>query len=91
MKMCNEIIGIVRRISVSLPRKALLIIYKSFVRPHFDYDDTLCDKPDNQNFKNKLENAQYKAFLAITGAIQCTSRRRLDDELGLISLSKRRW
>ena len=89
--MCNEIIGIVRRISVSLPRKALLIIYKSFVRPHFDYGDTLCDKPDNQNFKNKLENAQCKAFLAITGAIQCTSRRRLDDELGLISLSKRRW
>ena len=49
------------------------------------------DKPDNQNFENKLEKIQYKACLAITGAIQGTSRRRLHGELGLISLSKRRW
>ena len=34
---------------------------------------------------------QYKACLAITGAIQGTSRERLYKELGLESLSDRRW
>ena len=35
IKKCYKLIGIIRRLSVSLPRKALLTIYKSFVRPHF--------------------------------------------------------
>ena len=51
IKKCNKIIGLITRISVSLPRKALPTIYKSFVRPHLDYGDTLYDKPDNQNFE----------------------------------------
>ena len=37
----------------------------------------LHDKPDNQNFENKLEKVQHKACLAITGAIQGTSRQIL--------------
>ena len=63
-----------RRLSVNAPRKALLTIYQSFIRPHLDYGDILYDKPET-----------------ITGAIQGTSRQRLYDELGLHSLSKRRW
>ena len=31
------------------------------------------DKPNNKSFKNKIENIQYKACIAITGAIQGTS------------------
>ena len=34
---------------------------------------------------------QYKAALAITGAIHGTSRDKLDQELGLESLKPRRW
>ena len=49
------------------------------------------DKPDNQNLENKLEKLQYKACLALTEAIQCNSRQRPYDELGLITLSKRHW
>ena len=49
------------------------------------------DIPENENFQNKLEKVQYRACLAITGAIQGTSRQKLYDELGLHSLSKRRW
>ena len=49
------------------------------------------DKLGNQNFQNKLEKVWYKAFLAITGAIQGTYRQRLWDELGLTTLSKTRW
>ena len=91
LKTCNRIIGLIRRLSVTLPRNALLTIYKTFVRPHLDYGDILYDKPNNENFQNKLEKVQYRACLAITGAIQGTSRTKLYDELGLHSLIKRRW
>ena len=90
-KKCNRVIVLIRRLSISIPRNALLTIYKSFVRPHLDYGDILYDKPNNENFQNKLEKAQYRACLAITGAIQGTSRIKIYDELGLHSLIKRRW
>ena len=92
IKKCNKIIDLIRQLSVTLPRNALLRIYKSFVRPHLDYGDILYDKPNNENFQNKLEKVEYRACLAITGAIQGTSSRtKLYDELGLRSLIKRRW
>ena len=84
IKKCNKIIGL----SISLPRRTF---YRSYVRPHLDYSDILYDKPENQNFENKLEKVLHKVFLTITAAIQGTSRLRLYDELGLISLSNRRW
>ena len=90
-KKCNRMIDLIRRLSVTLPQNALLTIYKSFVRPHLDYGDILYDKPNNENFQNKLEKVQCRACLAITGAIQGTSRIKLYDELGLHSLIKRRW
>ena len=82
---------LIRRLSITLPRNALLTIYKSFVRPHLNYDDILYGKPNNQNFQNKLEKVQYRACLAITGAIQENSRTNLYDELGLHSLIKTCW
>ena len=91
IKKCNRMIGLIRRLSINLPRNALLIIYKSFVRPHLDYGDILYHKPNNENFQNKLEKVHDRACLAITGAIQGTSRIKLYDELGLHSLIKRRW
>ena len=54
-------------------------------------DFILYDKPGNQNFENKIERVQYKACIVITGAIQGSSKERLYDELGLISLKERRW
>ena len=73
IKKCNRIISLIRRLSVNLPRNALLTIYKSFVRPYLDYGDILYDKPNHENFQNKLEKVQYRARPAITGAIQRTS------------------
>ena len=61
-------IGLIRRLSVNVPRKALLTIYKSFVRLHLDYDDVSYDTPKNENFQNKLEKVQYRAWLAVTVA-----------------------
>ena len=40
MNKCYKIIGLIKKLSVHLPREALLRIYKSFVRPNLDYGDT---------------------------------------------------
>ena len=71
----NKGIGIIKRLSHILPRKSLLNIYKSFIRPHRDY----------------CERIQYNAALAITGAIRGNSQIKLYKELGLESLRFRRW
>ena len=54
------------RLIISLSRKPLLNIYKSFVRPHLDCGDISYHKPTNENLKNKLEK-NHIACLAITG------------------------
>ena len=72
------------------PEKSLTVC-KSFIRPHLNYGNILYDKPENQNFKSKIEKVQYKACIAITGTIQGTSRKCLYDELGLMSLKERHW
>ena len=66
-------------------------IYKSLVRPNLDYGDIICDKPNNESFKSRIKSIQCKACIAITGAIQGTSRGRLYWELGLESLRDRCW
>ena len=88
---CDNLIGIVKKLSFSFPRNALLKIYKSFIRPHLDYADIIYDKPNNASFKSKIENVHYRACIAITGAFQGTSRECLYCELGLESLTDRRW
>ena len=54
-----------------------------------DYDGIICDKPNNEFFKDKIECILYIACIAITGTIQGTSRERLYQELGLESLYDR--
>ena len=56
--------------STGFPRNVLLRVYKPFNRPHPDYADIICDKPNNTSFKNKIENSHYRACIAITGVIQ---------------------
>ena len=80
-----------KKLSLFLSRKTLLTIYKSFVRPNLDYADIIYDKPFNESFKTKKEMIQYRAALAITGAIKGTSRDLLYQEIGLESLADRRW
>ena len=43
-----KIIGLIKKLSIHLPREALLRIYKSFVRPNLGYGDTIFDKPNNE-------------------------------------------
>ena len=85
----RKIIGLVRKLQAIIPRAALLTIYKSFLRPHFDYGDVIYDRTFNEPFQNKLESVQYNAALAITGAVRSSSREKLYQELGLESLKSR--
>ena len=66
-------VGKIKRLCDILPRDSLVTIYKPFIRQHLDYGDTICDQPNNDSFSDKIEQLQYKACLAITGAIQGTS------------------
>ena len=63
-----------------------MAIYKGFLRPIIDYGDIIYESS-----REKLESVQYKAELAITGAIQGTSCDKIYQELGLESLKSRRW
>ena len=87
---CYKMIGIIKRLWVNIPRDALIRIYNSFIRPHLDYRDIIYDKPNNESFKSKIEDIQYKACIAITDAIQGTSREHIYQKLGLESLENRR-
>ena len=87
----SKAIGFLRKIQNLLPRTALKAISKVFLRPHLDYGDIPYDKAFNLSFQQKLESGQYRACLAITGAIRCTSRENIYQELGLESLQSRRW
>ena len=56
------------------------------LKPHLDYGDIVYDQPDNESFISKIEQVQYNAALAITGAIKCSSHSKLYKEQGLESL-----
>ena len=80
-------VGLLRKLSTLLSRQS----YKSFIRPHLDYGDVIYDQPLNESLSNRIESVQYKAALAIIGAIQGSSRKKLYQELGLEHLHQRRW
>ena len=71
------------------------------VRPHLDYCDIIFHIPKIFNpfdssihlnyMMNSLEQTQYQAALAITGAWKGTNRNKIYEELGWESLSDRRW
>ena len=87
-------IGMIRYLSKYVSRDVLDQIYKLYVRPHLDYGDIIYHRDDTQmqlNFTQRLEQTQYSAALAVTGAWRGTSRQRLYDELGWETLYHRRW
>ena len=68
----NKGIRIIRKPN-TLPRSALLTIYRSFIRHHLDYGDVIYDQPENESFSSKTESVEYNASLSIIGAIRGTS------------------
>ena len=86
----NKSIFIIKKLRYNLPRKSLITIYQAFSVPLIDCGDIIYDQPQNDSFSQKLESIQYKAALAITGAIQGTSCDKIFQGLGLESLKSRR-
>ena len=78
----NRGIAILRKLQTVLPRETLLTIYKSFIHPHFDYGDVIYDQSYNDSFYAKLQSYQYKAALAMNGAIKGSSIEKLYQESG---------
>ena len=74
-----------------MSRKSLDTTYKASKRPLIDYGDIIYDKVQNESFFKKHRIATIKAALATAGAIQGTSRGKNFQELGLQSLSSRKW
>ena len=100
----KKTIGMIKHLSKYLPLRTLILMYKSLVRPHFDYCDIVFHIPPEENgmFNNngqngilpnlmkKIESVQYQAALAISGTWSGTSRVKIYEQLGLESLSDRR-
>ena len=84
-------IAALRKLQNIIPRNSLLTIYKSFIRPHLDYDDIIYHQLNNGSFCQKIESVQYQAAIATTGAIYGTSQTKLCKELGIESMKLRQW
>ena len=87
----SKVISVIKKLIHNLPRKSLVTIYKTFLRPLIDYGDIIYGQPQNESFFKKIESVQYQPNLAITGAIQGTFRDKIYQELGLESLKSRGW
>ena len=46
----NKSIRQLRKLQMILPRRSLVTLYKSFIRPHFDYGDSKFDETYNKSF-----------------------------------------
>ena len=87
----NKSIVLLCKLQMILPRRSLVTIYKSFIRPHLEYGDIILDQAFDNSFYDKSESIQYNASLAMTGAIRSTSKEKLYEELGFESPQQRRW
>ena len=77
---------LLRKLEPILPYMGLLIIYKSFERPHLDHGGVIYEKPFIESFSNKIKPAQYNMVLALTGANNGSSCDKLHQELRLEDL-----
>ena len=49
----SNVFGAIKKLNNILHGKALITLYKSFVRPHLEYGDIVYDHPNNKSFCNK--------------------------------------
>ena len=56
----NKTIGLLHKFQKFLPRKSLLTIHKSFIRPHLDYGDVINDQSYNASFHQRMESLRNK-------------------------------
>ena len=73
----NNGMPLLKKLRDFIPRKPLLSIFNTFLRPHFGCCDVIYDKPHSEKFTDTPESIQYNAALVITGAAKRTSKEKL--------------
>ena len=55
LKKIDRTVDLLRNFQGILPRTSLLVIYKSFARPHLEYGDIIYDQTFNKSFHRRIE------------------------------------
>ena len=85
----NKRLGLLKQFKYNASRSALEKCYFAFIRPLLEYGDILFDSCTNE-LSDKLESVQLEAARLVTGAKRYTSHQALYNELGWVTLEKRR-
>ena len=62
----NKGVGLHRKLQSILPFVILLTIYKSSVRPYFNYADVIYDQPSNALLSKRIERVQYNEAIGVS-------------------------
>ena len=73
-----------------IPKSVLDQVYKTYIRPHFDYADIIYDGHITAQDATRLETLQNRAARLVTGGLFRTSTNKLMAELGWERLHTRR-
>ena len=90
LNKANRSLSPLYAIARHLPRNTLDQIYKIYIRPHFDYCDTIYDGHITIRDSMRLETLQNRAARLTTGALFRTSPENLRIDLGWEKLTIRR-
>ena len=82
-------LNVLRKLRLSVPRYALLILYRSYILPFLDYGDVICDNISTAD-SCRLEKVQTTAAKLILGCMQTTSNLKILNELSMSPLHLRR-
>ena len=92
-EVCNKInktLSPLYPIAKHLPRPILDQIYKTYIRPHFDYCDIIYDGLITIQDSTRLDTLQNRAARLTTGTLFRTRTDKLQSELGWEKLTARR-
>jgi hypothetical protein len=90
-KKAFNCLGLLRPHKMSMDRRTLETLYKSFIRPVLEYADVVWHIPsDNRHVLDILERVQLEAARVVTGATRRCSTEGLYAEVGWEKLSMRR-
>ena len=86
---CNALLNPLMSLKCTLQSSHLEKIYVSFILPHLEYCSIVFDSA-NYCFLNKLDQVHYRAACIISGCMPGTSRVKVLNCLGWLSLKSRR-
>ena len=90
IRTVNTLLGPIYPVAKFLPRSILANIYTTYIRPHFDYCDTIYDGNLTATDSNRLQTLQNRCARLVTGALFRTPTTALLIDLGWERLDTRR-